>query len=161
VAVDSSQLVWDFLKTNVLAAPLRVMIVDGADNIVESGDINESFLEGAVGTRRAAGDLDKALAISVQDAGESPAPRYAGHFFQLVTIRVYDRVRGYRNIRNVRIELMNLLRASSFTENLAAGLGRGILAVSYSDRTGHRWDPAYAVEYEAVSYAFRVVKQEG
>lgn len=161
MAVDSSQLVWDFLKTHALAVDLRAIIVDGADNIVESGDINEAFLEDAVSTRRTAGELNKALAISVQDAGESPVPRYAGHFFQLVTIRIYDRVRGYRNIRNARIELMDLLSASSFTENLAAGLGRGILAVSYNDRTGHRWDPAYAVEYEAVSYAYRVVKQEG
>jgi len=159
MAVDSSQLVWDFLKTNTQAAALRAMIVSGADNVVESGDINEAFLEDAVSTRRADEELDKALGISVQDAGENPDPRIAGHFLQFVVVRVYDRVRGYRNIRSVRIELMALLNAAAFKENLAAGLGRGILTMSYNDRTGHQWDPSFAVEYEAVTFSFRVVKE--
>jgi len=157
---DSSLLVWDFLKTNALASDLRDLIVTGAANVLESGDITEAVLESAVSTRRTAGDVNKALALAVQDAGERPVPRMSGHFLQFVVVRVYDRGKGYRNIRSVRIELMSLLRESKFTQNVAAGLGRGILAVSYNDRTGHRWDPVFAVEYEAVSYAFRMVKKE-
>lgn len=157
---DASIMVWNFLKTNALASDLRDLIVDGADNVLESGDITEAVLESAVTTRRTAVELSKALALSVQDAGERPDPRMSGHYLQFVVVRVYDRGRGYRNIRSVRIELMSLLRASKFTQNVAAGLGRGILAVSYNDRTGHRWDPIFAVEYEAVSYAFRMIKKE-
>lgn len=160
IITDASFMVWDFLKAHALAADLRDLIVTGATNILESGDITESVLEGAVSTRRDASELDKALALSVQDAGERPAPRMPGHYLQFVVVRVYDRGRGYRNIRSVRIELMSLLRASKFRQNVAAGLGRGVLAVSYNDRTGHRWDPVFAVEYEAVSYAFRIVKKE-
>ena len=161
MAVDSSQLVWTFLKTNSQAAALRAMIVTGASDIVESGDVNEAFLADAVSTRRADEELDKALGISVQDAGENPDPRIPGHFLQFVVVRVYDRGRGYRNIRTVRIELMAILNAVAFTQNLAAGLGQGILTMSYNDRTGHQWDPTFAVEYEAVTFSFRVVKQEG
>jgi len=159
MAVDSSQLVWDFLKTNSQAAALRAMIVDGADNVVEAGNITEDFLADAVSTRRADEELDKALGISVQDAGENPDPRIEGHFMQFVVVRVYDRGRGYRNIRTVRIELMALLSPKAFKENLGSGLGRGILTMSYNDRTGHQWDPAFAVEYEAVTFSFRVVKE--
>lgn len=157
---DASIMVWNFLKINALASDLRDLIVDGADNVLESGDITEAVLENAVTTRRTASELSKALALAVQDAGERPDPRMSGHYLQFVVVRVYDRGRGYRNIRSVRIELMSLLRASKFTQNVAAGLGRGILDVSYNDRTGHRWDPIFAVEYEAVSYAFRMIKKE-
>ena len=160
IATDASLLVWDFLKTNALASDLRDLIVTGAANVLESGDITEAILDVAVTTRRDASELTKALAIAVQDAGERPVPRMPGHYLQFVVVRVYDRNRGYRNIRNVRIELMSILRPSKFRQNLAAGLGKGILSMSYNDRTGHRWDPVYAIEYEAISFAFRVVKKE-
>lgn len=164
-ATDASLLIWDFLKTNALASDLRDLIVTGATNVLESGDITEAILQEAEVTRRTAGELDatelnKALAIAVQDAGERPIPKMPGHYFQFVVVRVYDRGRGYRNIRSVRIELMSLLRPTKFKQNLAAGLGKGILTMSYNDRTGHRWDPVFAIEYEATSFTFHVVKRE-
>jgi len=157
---DASILIWDFLKTNALAVDLRAMIVSGADNILESGDVTEEVLATAVATRRAASELDKALAISVQDGGERPDPRIPMHFMQFVVVRVYDRGRGYRNLRSARIEIMELLKPSKLKQSVAAGLGRGILGSAvYNDRTGHRWDAVYAVEYEAISYSFRMVKE--
>jgi hypothetical protein len=159
-ATDASMLIWDFLKTNELAADLRALVHSGATNVLESGDITEAILEAAVADRRDAGEQTKVLAIAVQDAGERPVPRMPGHFMQFVVVRLYDRDRGYRNIRNTRIELMSILRPSKFRQNLAAGLGKGILTMSYNDRTGHRWDPVHAIEYEAASFTFHVVKKE-
>jgi len=158
--VDASLAIWDFLKTDDLATALRAMVVDGASNILESGDVTESVLSSAVSTRRASGN-GEVLVVSVQDAGERPDTRYPGHFLQFVVIRVYDRSKGYRYIRTARVELMELLGPANFKKNLASGLGRGVLSNAYNDRTGHRWDPVSAVEYEAISYAFRIVKQEG
>ena len=157
---DVSLALWDLLKTGADAADLRDLIVSGASNVLESGDLTEAVLSTAVKTRRVEG-THKALALSVQDAGERPDSRYPGHFLQFVVIRVCDRGEGYRNIRTARIELMRLLKPANFKKTLATGLGKGILAISYSDRTGHRWDPVSAIEYEAVSYVIRVVKQEG
>jgi len=161
VSIDSAQLVWDFLKTNALATDLRALVVSGADNVLEAGDVTESVLAGAVSTRRDAEETDKVLTISVQDAGERPAPHIAQHFFQFVSIRVYDRARGYRNLRTARMEIMSILSPAVFMQNLAAGQGQGILSLSYNDRTGYRYDMAFAVGYEVISYAFRVVKQGG
>jgi len=158
---DASLVVWNYLKTNALAADLRALVVSGADNIYESGDINEAVLTAAVDTRRTASETDKLLAISVQDAGERSDPRNSLHFLQFVVVRAFDRNRGYRNIRSARIEIMELLKHTKFSQNVASDLGRGILDVRYSDRTGHRFDAVSAVEYEAISYVFRMVKQEG
>ena len=158
--VDTSIATWNFLKTSTIATALRALIVDGATNVLEAGDVKESILADAVTSRRTANTLDKALVISVQDAGERPDSRINGQFNQFVIVRVFDRNRGYRNIRIVREELMRILILSSFNTNEMTSYGRGILAVTYDDRTGHQWDSAFAVEYEAISFSFRVIKKE-
>ena len=158
--VDTSIAVWDFLKTSSLAATMRGMLIGEANNVLEAGDVKESILSDAVNARRTATTLDKALVVSVQDAGERPDPRMSGHFLQYVVVRVFDRNRGYRNIRTIRDELMQIVTLSSFNTNELSAAHRGILAVSYEDRTGHQWDSSFAVEYEAVSFSFRVLKKE-
>jgi hypothetical protein len=123
--------------------------------------VTEAIFDAAVQTRRAASLTDLALAVSVQDAGERPDPEAVQHFFQTVVIRVYDRGRGYRNLRSVRIELMDILEPRKLKQNVASGLDVGVLSVEYNDRTGHRWDSPLAVEYEALSYTYRILKKEG
>ena len=111
MATDLAGLTLDFLKTNAAAATLRTLVMyDGADvNILESGDITPEILNKAMADRRTAATLTRALAISVQDAGETPT-RIPYQTRQAVTVRVFDRARGYRNLRTVREQLMLIIR---------------------------------------------------
>ena len=157
---DISTAVCDFLKTNALAATLRTLVQGGATNILESGDVTESVLAAAVVARRTANTLSKVLAVSVQDAGERPDKQIPRHFFQFVVLRVLDRGRGYRNVREVRNELMRIMTITPFHANVLSTVDKGILTVDYDDRSGHQWDSTFAVDYEAISYSFRIVKRE-
>ena len=158
--IDTSIIIWDFLKTSTTASALRAMVMGGASNVLEAGDVKESILTAAVDARRTAETPNKALVISVQDAGERPDNRMGGHYNQYVIVRVFDRNRGYRNIRTLRDEIMRIMTVDSFNTNEMPGASRVILAVAYDDRTGHQWDSSFAVEYEAISFSFRVVKKE-
>jgi len=154
---DTAECVWGYLRVHTAAAALRAMIYDGANNIYESGDLTPERLQDALDARRTAGQLTRALAISVQDAGEDPT-RQSGVRTQDVVVRVFDRMRGYHNIRTARIELMRILRG--FFDNLTSSSEQGVLQMEYSGRTGHRFDQMYAVEYEAISYTSRVTFME-
>jgi len=154
---DASECIWLFLKNDADAATLRAMIVSGATNVLESGDLTPEILVSAVDTRRAAVETDKALALAIQDAGEDPTRVRNVHVAHVV-VRVYDRGRGYRNLRTVRIELIRILRG--FASNVASGSGAGALSISFGSRTGHRWDRMYNVEYEAITFEVRMMYQE-
>ena len=154
---DASECIWLFLKNDASAAALRALLVAGAANVLESGDLTPEILTEAVSTRRAASETDKALAISIQDAGED-LTRVRNVHTAYIVVRVYDRGRGYRNLRTVRIELMRILRG--FASNVESGSGRGVLNINYSSRTGHRWDRMFNVEYEAVTFTVRMMYQE-
>ena len=155
---DASLVVHDFLKTGTLASTVRALVVAGADNVFEAGDLTEDELNSAETTRRT-NDTDKVLAISVHDAGEVP-DRVKHHYHQTVVIRIFDRRRGNRNIRATRLAIKNLLDPDRFRSNLDEGLGRGILSSTYVSRTGYRWDRFYAAEYEAITYDYHVVQKE-
>ena len=154
---DASECIWLFLKNDANAAALRALVVDDVTNVLESGDLTPEILTTAVTTRRDASETDKALAISVQDAGED-LTRVKNIMTAYVVVRVYDRGRGYRNLRLVRIELIKILRG--FASNVESGSGRGVLSIKYSSRTGHRWDRMFNVEYEAVTFTVRMMYQE-
>ena len=81
----------------------RYLVTGGADNILEAGDLSIDILNAAVKTRRDAESTSELLAVSVQDAGEDKTS-VARIWQQTVVVRLYDRGRGYRNIRPARLE---------------------------------------------------------
>ena len=106
---DMAEVVFNYLKTHADAATLRGHVQGGATNILEAGDLTEEIIADAIEDRRTAGDYSKALAIAVQDAGEDEIDRF--HKNQLVNVRIYDRDRGYRNLRTCKLEILSLLAA--------------------------------------------------
>jgi len=146
---DMAEVIWTYLKTHSDAATLRGL-VQGADaNILEAGDLTEEIIMAAIEARRAAGDMNKALAIAVQDAGEEEIDRF--HKNQFVNVRIYDRDRGYRNLRRCKLELLNLL-AEDFDQQMTAGIGVAHVATYFVGRAGHRWDRIFDIEYEVLRF---------
>ena len=152
---DMAEVTRYFLKNSAEAATLRSYIQGGTDNILEAGSLTDEILDAAVADRRTAGVTNVALAISVQDAGERETGPLLGD--QFVNIRVYDRARGYTNLRKCKIELMKILRGhfADFT----AGIGIGLMETFFQSRTGHRNSRQFGVEYTSIT--FRCVVRYG
>lgn len=149
---DASQLVYDYLRNSAKAqaATIRSELVLGARSIIESGWLVEETLRQAIQAREADALLaDKALLLIVQDAGDS-ALRQAGNYDEYVVVRVVDRAHGYKNIRRAKEALKKNLYG--IIGNLNAG-GSAATGVRYVTRTGHRYDPNYHIEYDALSFA--------
>jgi hypothetical protein len=144
-------------STSAEAAAIRAVLVDGANSILETGDLTPAVLSELEGKRVLGSPLwDRALCITVQDAGEEPDGAQ-GRYRAFVVVRVMDRKRGYRNIRATRIALCKAITPTGIIGNLyrPAGDGRtygGALIVEYAGRTGHRSDPNFGIEYEALSF---------
>ena len=147
---DMAEVIFNYLKLDADAATLRGYIQGGADNILEAGDLTEEIVAQAIADRRAAGDYNKALAIAVQDAGEEEIDRFTKA--QNVNVRIYDRDRGYRNLRMCKLEIVRLL-GGDFEEEMTAGIGVAHMATFFVGRAGHRWDRIYDVEYEVLRFA--------
>ena len=157
---DAATVVYGVLKSDDLAAGVRAMLVGEANSVYEAGDLRADILASAEELRRAhyIPSALKALALSVQDAGEEPIE---GRLLQQhVVVRVYDRFRGYHNIRAVRQALMQLL--TGFIGNVVAvgAVGQGLVNIAFTGRTGHRYDTVYAVEFEAISFVATVEQAE-
>ena len=154
---DTSEFVWDFLKTNAAAATFRTLVTDGAANVLEAGDLSIDILNAAVKTRRDAASTSELLAVSVQDAGEDPT-RVARIWQQTVVVRLYDRGRGYRNIRTARIELISIL--NDVCGGITPGYGMGTLILEYAGRGGNLWDKTFDVQYEGILFRARIEYEE-
>jgi hypothetical protein len=156
-ATDLSELVLEYLKTNVDAQTVRDLLIAGASSVLEAGDVTAKLLASREEVRRLGGNMDLALVLSLQDAGEDPT-EYPDIFSQYVVVRVYDRQRGYRNVRKVRQAIMSVLKG------LPGDVGplgtRGLGELRYSGRTGHRFDTTFVVDYEALTFTGRVVELE-
>lgn len=156
--VDLSAVVYNVLKEGDLGLAVRALLVGGADSVYEAGDLTAEMLSAAENARRGDSDLEgKALALAVQDAGEDKLQRDT--FRQYVVVRVYDRFRGYRNIRSAR----HVLRAClyGFIGTLVEdGVRQGLAHTEFVGRTGHRYDLTYAVEYEAITFIGTVQWEE-
>lgn len=152
---DAAALIQDYLKTDSDAAGVRALLLNGADSVYEVGDLTASVLSTTEEARRASGELTKALAISIHDAGERPS-RIRDIDDQPVIIRVFDRQRGYRNLRSVRLVLMNVLRGHV----AALDGGYGLLEVRFAGRTGYRHDLTMAVDFEAITFIGVVQRPE-
>lgn len=162
--VDASSLVFSALKDGDLGAAVRALLVNGADSVLEAGDMTAKILTDTESARRADPSLEgKALALAVQDAGEDRLQR--GIFRQYVVVRVYDRFCGYRNIRAVRqvlrVALHGFVGVLVPTPGVPSTVMRkGVLTLGLVGRTGHRFDLNFAVEYEAVSFLASVEQEE-
>jgi len=157
VISDTSEFVWNFLKTDAAAATFRSLITGGADNVLEAGDLSIDILNAAVASRRAAENTSDLLAVSIQDAGEElTSVSYVRQ--QTVVVRLYDRGRGYRNIRTAREELISVL--DDVGGGITPGHGMGTLELTYAGRGGHIWDKTFDVEYEGILFRARVMYEE-
>ena len=145
---DMAEVTFNFLKSNTVANTLRGYVQGGADNILEAGDLTEKIIEAAIKARRTAGDMNKALAIAVQDAGEDEMDRFRKN--QFVNVRVYDRDRGYRNLRLCKLELLDIVK--DHFDDMTAGIRRGHIKTFFVGRSGHRWDRIFDIEYEVIRF---------
>jgi len=145
---DMAEVVFNFLKSDSAAATLRGYVQGGATNILEAGDLTEDIIAQAIDARRTAGDNTKALAIAVQDAGEDEIDRF--HKNQYVNVRIYDRDRGYRNLRTCKLEIVDIIK--DHFADMTAGIGKGHLTTFFVGRAGHRWDRIFDIEYEILRF---------
>ncbi|MBN1261086.1 MAG: hypothetical protein JXB35_10435 [Anaerolineae bacterium] len=135
------------LATLRAAAGVTALVVDGASGVVESGDLDAQTLEAAQLTRRglAVAKRGKALAVLVQDLGEQPQ----GETRQAAcSVFVYDRGAGYANIRTVREAVITAL----LHEPVRLVRGAGIVALSYSGRSGHLRFDDFDLDYEQIDF---------
>ncbi len=147
---DFSSLMYEFLRENANASAVRDTLIAGRDSIIEVGGLTEGAIQSAFETRLAdAGLSAKALFAVVQDAGDEQT-RGQGHFENWVVVRIIDRGMGYRNIRRVKAQMM--LKVVEDLGNVLPGYG-GVNGPRYSGRTGHRYDPVFAIEYDAMTFA--------
>lgn len=146
---DLSSAVWNYLNTSDDAATYRGVLQAG---VLEAGFADQDTLNAAEVDRRAAGSAG-ALVATVQDAGDEYMAVNNG--VEFVVIRHYDRGYGYRHLRTAREYLKAALkrfRNAYPTLTAMDGERRGILELRYEGRTGHRYDRAYACDWEAISY---------
>jgi len=158
--IDASSSLVAFLKTNTKATDSRALIQGGATNVMESGDITPVILNAAVDARRTAAALTKVLAIDVEDGGEEKQDVETR--VGTVIIRIYDRDSGYRNIRNIREQLIKDIKGQDYSDTLTAVDGRaaGVLSLEYLRRSGHRYDRTYQVDWEALIFRSYVTISE-
>lgn len=144
---------YNWLLSDVAATALRALVVGAGDNIFEAGDLTEEVLVAAMGTRRTSGLSSQVLAIAVQEGPEQPTDGYYAD--QTVIVRVYDRDKGYKNIRQAVQWLIKNLKYHF--ADMTAGCGIGHMETYFGGRTGHRYDSRWQIDYEAVT--FRCVVQ--
>lgn len=145
--IDSAQVFYNFLKDGAEAAAIRATLTGGS--VYYTGDVATDVLSSLETTR---GNSALALCLAVHDGGESPLER--GIFRQRVGLYIYDRRRGYHNIRATRDAVLNLLPPTTDrTLEFTSGQKQGLLYIKYEGRQGHRLDSRYQVEFDVLYYA--------
>jgi hypothetical protein len=136
------------------------LVQGGADNILEAGDMTPAILTAAQQARRTAGaEESKILALTVHDAGEEAHGKVES--VQHVIIRLFDRDRGYRNLRAVRDLIRTTLDADLALPAVTAGGDKiGFLDVAFVGRTGYRHTPEFSADFEAITYSCLIVGEE-
>ena len=164
-SVDAADAVFNLLRTGESASSLRELLVSGTDGVYEAGDVTSRLLTQAESVRRASEAADDeqhsdALLVAVHDAGEQRIS--PGIYQQMITVRVYDRERGYRNIRSVRRELMRILQGVTVVLVAESDdvVRRGLCEIRFTSRTGHRFDTAFLIEYEAINFVAVLESQD-
>lgn len=156
MAADVAEFTLDHLKSTTAVTTL---IMEAASGIFDSGDLDMSQLAQIETTRRDQGTSTKLLAVVVQDAGEDAVN--AQRHNQKVTVWLYDRQRGYTNIRTVRKQVYLALqgRSSALTDpHTGATL---MVQLLFQGRTGHMHERRMAVDFEAMTFASEVHLEPG
>jgi len=158
-SLDPSALVFNFLHDSetTLATEVRDSLVNGASSVLESGDLTPAILSELEALRvSSTSELwNKALCVSVQDAGEVPEGA-VGVLRARVVVRVLDRKRGYRNVRATRIALSKIASKGTvgnlYRQDEDGRKYGGAITIKYMGRTGHRSDMNLGVDYEALNF---------
>lgn len=147
MAADVTEYVLETLRA---ASAVTNLVVNGANGIFESGELDMDQLAENETTRRNAATPEKLLAIVVQDAGETADDEM--YHQQRVGIWLYDRQRAYTNIRAVRNQVyLALQRKSSALEDPCVGR-TAMLGLLFKSRTGHMHERRMAVDFETISF---------
>jgi len=158
---DAAEAILDLLQTSTAtgAAAIRNLLARGANSIVEARDFDESDVREAEDDRRILADDAQgvALLLTVEDLGDDPDENRVDHEVQFVGLRIYDRQRGYANIRKVRKAIRDWLFSEEAWEDTAL-TGAGILSLGYGGRSGHTYSAEHGVELEAISVRAQVIR---
>ena len=156
MAADVAEFTISKLKAT---AAVSNLIIGSADGIFQSGDLTMQQLAENETTRRSDETPTKLLAIVVQDAGENAADEMRHN--QRVAIWLYDRERGYTNIRALRKQVYLALqgRSSALTDPYT---GRSVMVkLLFQRRTGHMHEARMATDFEALSFSSEVHLEPG
>jgi len=123
-------------------AAVIAQVMGGADGVVEAGDLSTTLLSDADKARTTAGTDTFVLAICVIDRGEERGVVEADVF-------VYDRHRGYSNIRAVRQLVIAALAGCPATLDF----NRYIVKVGYAGRSGHLQNLDFDLDVERISFS--------
>lgn len=129
---------------------VTALVVDGATGILETGDSSPKTIADAEATRLRTGNPAKVLAITVQDAGEKAIDAQTTE--QYVAIWIFDRERGYSNIRKATKAVYAALHGKStpltspFTDRTVA------VTLELEARTGHRIERSLEVDFELMTF---------
>ena len=153
---DTTEFVLATLKATSAVTDL---VMAGASGIFETGELDADQLAGVEEDRREAGDPAKILAILVRDAGEK-AENEMQHT-QRVEVYLYDRERGYANIRLARKQVRLALKdqSTALDDPLT---GRGVMeALFFEERSGHLTDRWSNLDYEQIIFEALVSLDHG
>ena len=122
-------------------------VVGGADNILESGEVDPQTLDDAQRARRTTGE-DQVLSIFVMDTGESGN---VGTRRGTFSVFVCDRG-GYGRIRGARDAVLSALAG----EPVNLTRGRHVVMVRVESRTGHLKFTEYNLDFERIDCAGQI-----
>lgn len=136
---------WMLAKLKASAA-VTDLIVNGAAGVVEAGELNKGTEISDAQDARKRSLAEKALFAVVQDGGEGGA---TGDRTSSASVYIYDRDRGYHNIRAVREAIINAI----VKQPVILTRGGYINQVHYVGRSGHQQTTDFDLELEQVNFA--------
>ena len=126
------------------------LVVNSAGGILESGDASAQTVANAQTTRRETGNEAKILAVTVQDAGEKALNAQRSE--QRVAIWLFDRERGYANIRLVTRAIYAALQGKSTSLTSPLSDRTVVIVIEMEARTGHRHEPSLEMDFELMTF---------
>ncbi len=133
------------------------LVIAGTSGVFESGQLSPQDLDVAEASRLELGgdSLLKVLAVLVMDTGEGGAP--GAQRLARFRVFVFDRRRGYTNIRTMReAVIVSLLNKSASLVRDAYGVKLG-----YAGRDGHTRLEDFELDYEQIDFAGPLVHLTG
>jgi len=147
MAADTAEYALAVLKGTTAVTDL---VIGGVENVLETGDSSPKTLADAQVTRRDTGNPAKVLAITVQDSGEKAQDAQTTE--QWVSVWIFDRERGYSNIRKATQAVFGALHGKS-TPLTSPFTGRTVaVTLELEARTGHRMERSLEVDFELMTF---------